>query len=219
MSIPQEWYEEYRGLVKIVSAQWAFKYNDYVDKDDVAQELWMWLITRAGRVKEWEADETINAKGLHALVARSMNNAAYDYCLREKLAKTGVEFDDLFWYTPDFIKTMLPGALMDDWKKIRDLAADRMAAYKDASETGDWMAYVADLKKAFELLSEDEKTLVLEIYGRDQTSKDVVKKLHKAYGETRTAAALGMTAHRAVVKMSKFLGGLPPYKDRVDDEV
>jgi hypothetical protein len=209
MSMPVEWYEEYRAMVRTVAARWGYKYNGYVELVDIEQELWLWLNSHVENVLEWK--EQHETRIVDSLIAKSFSNAAYDYCLREKLARTGVEYDDIFWYTPEFIKTMLPGALLDDWKRIKDLAeASISKSFKSKSEGNDWVAYVADIKKAYELLSEDDKLVVLEFYGKDQSAADVKNALAKAYGEQRSGHALAMAAHRAVKKMSKFLGGMPP---------
>lgn len=214
MPMPLEWYERYRGLVKIVAAQWAFKYRQYVEVDDVSQELWLWFGKHVKKVQEWENNEALPEKEVDKLISKSLHNFAYDYCLREKLAREGVEFGDLHWYTPDFIKTMLPGVLLGDWKKIQDLVEGSInKSFKDASEGNNVVAYTADIKKAYESLSEDEKVLVLEFYAKDQSSSEVKQLLHKSYGEPRSPHALAMAAHRATIRMSKFLGGLPPWKD------
>jgi hypothetical protein len=211
MPMPYEWYEEYQDMVNMVASKWAYSYSEYVDKEDVTQELWLWFGVKESNVQRWRDDETLTSKNVDSLVYRSLANAAYDYCLKEKMAKMGASVDDLFWYAPSFIKTMLPGVLLNDWKRIHDLAEGSVSnSFKDVSERGDWMSYTSDIRKAFDHLSEEEKFLVLEFYGKDQNSKIVAKKAQEAYAEARTPKALHMVANRAVVKMSKFLGGMPP---------
>ena len=82
---------------------------------------------------------------------------------------------------------------------------------KAPSESNDWMAYIADIKSAFDTLEEKEQNLVFLFYAQDVDGEE----LHRLVDDDRpTAKATAMAANRALNKIVKHLGGFPPFKDR-----
>jgi hypothetical protein len=144
------------------------------------------------------------------LIARSLRNASHDYCIKEKARVEGYAPDDVFFYKKEFIKMMIPAVLSDDWQKVENSMANMGRTMKAPSESGDFMAYAADIKKAFEELEEKEQNLVFLFYGEDVDSKT----LHDMVNNERpTARATAMAANRSLNKMVRKLGGFAPQKD------
>jgi DNA-directed RNA polymerase specialized sigma24 family protein len=204
--IRQETLNLYSGMVSRISSEYANKYR-MVEKEDVAQECWMWFITHPRKVAEWGQLDT---KDSDRLFARSLRNAALDFCLKEKAQVTGYEYEDNFWYTKEFIKQMLPAVISGDPQRVQRLSSE-IKIQKSPAESGDWMAYSADILKAWDLLNEEEKQLVLLFYGKDLSSDDVHEQTNS---ERPTARATAMAANRALTKMVKTLGGFSPFKDK-----
>lgn len=206
MPIKEELYISYEPMVKRIASEYANKFR-MVDKFDIQQEMWLWFVSHPNKVKEWSA---LKQKDADKLFAKSLRNAALDYCLHEKARITGYDYEDNFWYTKEFIKLLLPAALSNDWKKVEALSSE-IRVPKSPSESGDWMAHAADVKKAYESLSEKEQALVLFFYAKDNDGGT----LHEQYGDERPSArATMMVANRALNKMVKLLGGFPPFRDR-----
>lgn len=200
-------HDDYHHMVNRISSEYASKFY-MVDKSDVIQELWLWFATHPNKTEEWMALD--NQKDSDKLFARSLRNAALDYCLREKAVKEGYNYADNFWYTKDFIKMLIPAVLSDDWTKLDNALSNTGRNTKSLAESGDWMAYAADIKSAFGKLSEQEQNLVFLFYAEDVEGKD----LHESIGEDKpTARATMMQANRALGKMVKYLGGNPPFND------
>ncbi len=200
-------HDDYHHMVNRISSEYASKFY-MVDKADVIQELWLWFATHPNKTEEWMALD--NQKDSDKLFARSLRNAALDYCLREKAVKEGYNYADNFWYTKDFIKMLIPAVLSDDWTKLDNALSSTGRNTKSLAESGDWMAYAADIKSAFEKLTEQEQNLVFLFYAEDLEGKD----LHESIGEDKpTARATMMQANRALAKMVKHLGGYPPFAD------
>ena len=211
MIMPDEWYEEYKAVVRRTSYSFAKSYRGFVYQDDVEQECWMWFCTHVNKVRSWKSENGDDPKAVDRLVGRSLRNAALDYCLREKMKAIGADLSDLFWYTPDFVKLMLPGAIANDWKRVQDLSS-AYAAGKDLAEKGDWMAYASDIQKAFGALSDADKAFVYAMYVKDSG-------IAAFSSEDSDGRAAAMAANRAVKKMVKFLGGSKPFTDREIEEV
>lgn len=199
--------ESYHAMVRRISSEFANRYNKFVTKDDVAQELWLWFVSHPNKVKEWSQ---LDLKDGDKLFAKSLRNAALDYCLREKAVKTGYEYEDQFWYNKEFIKLLLPATLSEDWKRVEAMSSE-IKASKSPAESGDWMAFSADIKKAYEKLTEQEQNLIFTFYAQDKSGEE----LHEQLGDERPSArATMMAANRALNKMVKLLGGFPPYKEK-----
>ena len=206
MPISEELLQKYNTMVRRIASEYANKYK-MVDHADLKQEMWMWFVEHPRKVKEWSE---LDQKDADKLFAKSLRNAVLDYCLKEKAIATGYEYEDNFWYTKEFIKLLLPAALSDDWKRVEQLASE-VKSVKSPSESGDWMAHAADVKKAYETLNETEQALVLTFYAEDATGET----LHEQLGEDRPSSrATMMAANRALNKMVKALGGFPPFKDK-----
>lgn len=199
--------EAYHAMVRRISSEFANRYNKFVTKDDVAQELWLWFVSHPNKVKEWSQ---LDLKDGDKLFAKSLRNAALDYCLKEKAVKTGYEYEDQFWYNKEFIKLLLPATLSEDWKRVEAMSSE-IKASKSPAESGDWMAFSADIKKAYEKLTEQEQNLIFTFYAQDKSGEE----LHEQLGDERPSArATMMAANRALNKMVKLLGGFPPYKEK-----
>lgn len=208
--VREEIYEAYAPMVKQIAAQYANRYR-MVDKMDIQQQLWLWFVEHPRKVQEWV---NLDQREADKLFARSLRNAAYDFCLKEKAHIEGYSPHDMFWYSKSFIKTLLPSALSEDWKKAAVLASD-VRAKKSPAEANDWMAFMADIRKAYSLLNDKEKALVLLFYAKDVDGDT----LHEHLGEDRPSArATQMAANRAINKMVKILGGFPPKKDKDYDD-
>lgn len=201
-------YQSYQPMVKRIASEYANRYR-MVDREDIQQQLWLWFVEHPRKVQEWSA---MDIKDGDKMFARSLRNAAYDFCVKEKAVVTGYEYEDNFWYSKDFIKRILPAALSEDWKKVERFSSE-IKAVKSPAESGDWMAFASDIKKAYELLDEKEQALVLLFYAKDVDGET----LHEHLGEDRPSArATQMAANRALNKMVKTLGGFPPYRERDD---
>ena len=193
--------KQYQPMVHRISREYAHKYRS-VQRDDIIQELWMWFLTHPGKVREWMQ---LPFKDGDKMFARSLRNAAMGYCVKEKARIEGYHVDDLFWYSKDFIKELLPAVLSEDWKRIQDTFGADKGTPKPPNESGDWMAYAADIRKAYDALDDDDRKLVDLFYVNDVHGQVLMEETQRP-----TIRAAEMAANRAVGKMVKFLGGERP---------
>lgn len=193
---------QYSPIVSRIATDFARKFRT-VSRDDIVQELWMWFLTHPGKVREWMG---YPLKDGDKLFGRSLRNAAMTFCVKEKARVEGYHVDDLFWYSKDFIKELLPAVLSDDWKRIQEsFESGGGGSTKAPNEAGDWMGYAADIRKAYDALSDDDRKLVDLFYVNDVHGQVLMEAT-----ERPTIRAAEMAANRAVGKMVKFLGGDRP---------
>lgn len=202
--MPDGWVDRFAPQVKRTARQFAKRYWGVVERDDVEQECWLWFLTHVNKVISWDQQHQDDPKAFDRLINRSLANRAHDFCQRERLRQIGAEPSDVFWYDPQLVKMLLPGAIAGDWAAVADTSFGRRSQ-RDPSERGDWMAYSADIQKAYESLSEADRQLVLKVYVEDGGSA--------AANGGYASDAVTMAANRAVSKMVRFLGGKKPFWD------
>jgi len=203
----EDFYSGYVLMVKQIAGEFGRKYP-MVEREDVQQELWVWFAEHPLKLESWTKEHE-ESKDVDKLVARSLRNAALDYCLKEKAIKSGYDPSDNFFYDKQFIKVMIPAVLSDDWSKIANTLSSTGRSTKALSESGDWMAFSADVKLAFDKLSLEEQVYVELYYGEEYTGSELVV---ATKSESSDKAAI-MKANRALNKMVRLLGGTKPFKD------
>lgn len=211
--LQQQQVDDYWDMVQQIASEYRSKYQ-MVDRADIEQELWLWFAEHPNNIARWKAEQ--DEKSCDKLIAKSLRNAALDYCIKEKAVAEGYSAMDNFWYSKDFVKMLIPGVLTDNWEKLETAMTNMGRSTKAPSESGDWMAYGADIRKAFGKLNEVEQNLVFLFYAQDVDSTQ----LHEATDSDRPSVkATAMAANRALNKIVRNLGGFPPYKDEDNEEV
>ncbi len=204
---------DYYDMVQQIASEYRNKYQ-MVERADIEQELWLWFAEHPNNIARWKSEQ--DEKSCDKLIAKSLRNAALDYCVKEKAVAEGYNAMDNFWYSKDFVKMLIPGVLTDNWEKLETAMTNMGRSTKAPSESGDWMAYGADIRDAFGKLDEVEQNLVFLFYAQDVDSTQ----LHEDTNSERpTAKATAMAANRALNKIVRNLGGFPPYKDEDNEEV
>ena len=211
--LQDENYVAYYDMVQQIASEYRNKYQ-MVERADIEQELWLWFVEHPNNIARWKAEQ--DPKSCDKLIAKSLRNAALDYCVKEKAVAEGYNADDNFWYSKDFVKMLIPGVLTDNWEKLETAMTNMGRSTKAPSESGDWMAYGADIRHAFSKLTEVEQNLVFLFYAQDVDSTQ----LHEVTDSDRPSVkATAMAANRALNKIVRNLGGFPPYKDDDNEEM
>jgi len=204
---------DYYDMVQQIASEYRSKYS-MVERVDIEQELWLWFAEHPNNISKWKQEQ--DQKSCDKLIAKSLRNAALDYCVKEKAVAEGYNPSDNFWYSKDFVKMLIPGVLTDNWEKLETAMTNMGRSTKAPSESGDWMAYGADIRNAFDKLNEVEQNLVFLFYAQDVDSTQ----LHKVTESDRPSVkATAMAANRALNKIVRNLGGFPPFKDEDNEEV
>ena len=195
---------KYDNMVSAIAYEFSRKFH-MCDADDIRQELWVWFLEHPNKVRLWEE---LDVKQSTKLVARSLRNAAKDYCQREKARSAGYKVDDNYYYDREVVELLLPAVLR------KDLNAPAMAelgftkAKKVASEGGNWFAMMADIERSLERLTQEQLSIIYLRFGDGCDNVSLATEL----GITEDAAR--MRVNRAVNNLLNFLGGSRPRKER-----
>lgn len=84
-------------------------YAEYVEVQDVENELVAWMLEREDKVREWREGDGF--KALH----RSLARAAKHFCEQQKGAVVGYSADDQAGYSSALLRKVLPEAMAGDW--------------------------------------------------------------------------------------------------------
>jgi RNA polymerase sigma factor (sigma-70 family) len=209
--ITEQIYDDYKSLVQIIAGQFGKRYQ-MVDRDDIEQELWMWFITHPKKTHEWIK---FDPKEGDKLFARSLRNAAHDFCQKEKSKILGYSPDDNYYYDKTIVEQVLPYLLKSEVSDEIDLIATLDLIQSDLSitnssgsnpaEHGNWIAYFSDISRAFNELPEDKQNLLRLRYMEDFGPGELATQLHI------TSDAARMKVSRALKTLINKLGGRRPF--------
>lgn len=196
--------DHYEGLVGTIAYEYSRKFY-MCDAADIRQELWVWFLEHPNKVKTWEA---LDGKQSVKLIARSLRNAAKDYCQKEKANAVGYRVEDNYYYDRELVETLLPSVIR------RDLVAPAMNdlgmtnTKKVASEGGNWFAMMADIDRALKRLTQEQLSIMYLRFGDGCDNVTLAKEL------SITEDAARMRVNRAMNNLLNYLGGIRPTKER-----
>ena len=203
--------ETYSGVVAAIAYEYSRKYH-MCDADDIRQELWIWFLEHPNKVKTWEE---LEGKQSIKLIARSLRNAAKDYCQKEKARAVGYKVEDNYYYDREIVEALLPAVLRGDRiaPAMNDLGFTN--SKKVASEGGNWFAMMADIERGLARLTHEQLSIIYLRFGDGCDNVTLAKELSVSEDAAR------MRVNRAVNNLLNFLGGQRPRKERdyTDGEV
>ena len=191
-------------MVGSIAYEFSRKFH-MCDADDIRQELWVWFLEHPNKVKLWE---TLDGNQSVKLVARSLRNAAKDYCQREKARAVGYKVEDNYYYDREVVELLLPAVIR------KDLVAPAMTelgftkAKKVASEGGNWFAMMADIERGLARLTHEQLTIMYLRFGDACDNATLSKELDI------TEDAARMRVNRAMNNLLNYLGGRRPSRER-----
>lgn len=196
--------EKYENLVGGIAYEFSRKFH-MVDAADVRQELWVWFLTHPNKVKVWEA---LDVKESTRLIARSLRNAAKDYCQKEKAHAVGYRVEDNYYYDRQVVERFLPAVMRGDSSapSLKDLGFSNNKQV--ASEGGNWVAMVSDIKRALDKLTDEQRVILYLRFGDGCDNTTLAKEL------TISEDAARMRVNRAMNNLMNILGGSRPQKEK-----
>ena len=195
---------KYDNMVSAIAYEFSRKFH-MCDADDIRQELWVWFLEHPNKVSVWEE---LDIKQSTKLVARSLRNAAKDYCQREKARSAGYKVEDNYYYDREVVELLLPAVLRKDTNApaMTDLGFTK--AKKVASEGGNWFAMMADIDRALVRLTQEQLTIIYLRFGDGCDNASLATELAISEDASR------MRVNRAINNLLNFLGGSRPRKER-----
>ena len=197
--------ERYEGVVSSIAYEYSRKFR-MVEANDLRQELWIWFLTHPRKVTHWESHH--DSKQCLKLIARSLRNAAKDYCQKEKAKSVGYRVEDLYYYDRELIEALLPAVLTGDRNvpKLSDLGYTNTK--KVASEGNNWLAMCADIQKVLSKLHKEQQVVLYMRYGNGLELGAIASELSLSQDAVR------MRINRALSNILTKLGGNYPRKER-----
>ncbi len=197
--------ESYVNLVNALSYEFSRKFR-MVEVDDIRQEMWLWFVEHPNKVKYWE--ENYDNKECTKLIARSLRNAAKDFCQREKAVKLGYRVEDLYYYDRELIELLLPATLTGELTApaLADLGYTKNKTV--LSEGNNWLTMCSDIDAAFESLQKDQQNI---LFLRYANGLEPVQLSHEL---SISVDAVRMRINRAMKTLLTVLGGDKPKRER-----
>ena len=188
------------------------RYRKYVDRADLVQEAYAWLMTRVvyfnGLLEE--ENETVRLANQRR-IGWQMKRAIERYARKEKATRSGYQTNDESFYDVVTIAQLLPyviASIVNDTaiEQAQNLVNDGTPRKPAApAEGGNLLATLIDIKKAYELLDEDEKKILRLRYHENYTLQQLSEILECAISTADRRCG------NALRKLLNFMGGESPY--------
>ena len=196
--------EPWDYIVVSVSAEYHKKFQ-MVDLADIKQSLYQWFVEHPNKLTEWE---TLGARDAKNLIYRSLRNQALDYCQYWKAKSLGYEPDDLFYYDPAIVETLLPAILRKEMLVPQKLNSTGPKQPSAPAEGGNLVTMMIEVDIAYLKLSDEEKELLYLRFADALDYSDIASAL-----SIESSDAVRMRIKRAVRKLVNKMGGYHPYSD------
>jgi DNA-directed RNA polymerase specialized sigma24 family protein len=197
--------EDYNDLVQTLAAEYTRKYS-MVERDDIAQELWVWFVGHPRKYKEWSE---LKEKDRDKLIAKSLRNAALKFCEKEKAKKIGYDMSDLYYYDTSVIEIFLPSIIGESYEiptKIKDLGGTVKTG--EISDGNNWLSLRSDIAAGYYRLSEAKQNILRLRFSIEQPDWALLAK-----DMDSTPDGARMKVQRAINSLIKHLGGWRTYNE------
>jgi len=189
------------------------RYKNFAEFSDIKQEILAWSVTRKIHL-ELELSELDTDKRKHneQRIAWQMLRVAERYVIKEKAAKSGYQISDEAYYEkatvgqllPFVIASVLDGTVLE---QAQQMIQDGQPRGKSSpAEGGNLLAILIDIKKAYLMLDEEDKTLLRLRHHDSFTLQQIAGLL-----ECAISTADRRCAH-SLRKLIDNLGGASPFK-------
>jgi hypothetical protein len=201
---------EYNEMVQTLASDYSRKYS-MLERDDIAQELWVWFVSHPRKYKEWSA---LEQKDRDKLIAKSLRNAALKYCERAKSQKIGYDMSDLYYYDTSVVEAFLPSIIGETYEiptKIKDLGSQVKS--NEVSDGNNWLALRSDIASGYYKLTEAKQNVLRLRFSIEQPDWATLAK-----DMDSTPEGARKKVERALASLVKNLGGWRPYHDKDTEE-
>ena len=202
----------FSDIVPSVAAVVTRRFRNIVPKEDVIQECWAWAIAKNNHFLE-DLNEPNDDKRIQneKRIAWQMRRAAERFARKEKAFKLGYETNDETFYETTTIARWLPiviSSFINDTplENTQEIVDDGQPRQPSApAESGNLLAMLIDIKKAYELLDTETREILANRYFNDYTLSQIAQWLEVSVStaDRRCVSALN--------KLQELLGGGSPY--------
>ena len=189
------------------------RYRQWVEKADLTQEAWAFVLSRAETFNETLAHENeVQRKWNEKRVAWQIRRSLERYARKEKAAKSGYQINDEAYYDTVTIAQLLPfviksyvhnTALEQSQVLINDGQPRKPSA---PAEGGNLLAMLVDIKRAYEKLEKEEQDILRLRYHENQTLQHIGEYLECAISTADRRVT------QALRKLQSEIGGNSPWQ-------
>lgn len=203
------YYDELEPLFTQASRS-AHRRNPLVDPEDLYQVAAMWCVEHPRKLDEYMTDED-KRRGTK-MVITSMTNACKDFARKDRAARCGYHLDDSVYYALKVLKDDLLPAVYDDEMWLSPPTGDVVRNDRgDPALGGNWLATLADVSTAIQLLSKQDQHWLHLKYKLGWTLERIADEcdFSVSTADRRVSAA--------VRRIQDKLGGSKPYHDPAEE--
>ena len=174
-------------LVPSVVLTIARRYRNFVEKGDLTQEAWAFVLSRAEQFNELlSVDNDVQLKWNIKKVAWQIRRSLERYARKEKAAKAGYLINDEAYYDTVTISQLLPfviksfvhnTALEQSQVLINDGTPKKPSA---PAEGGNLLAMLVDIKKGYEAIEKEDQDILRLRYHENHTLQQIAEYLECA---------------------------------------
>ena len=174
-------------LVPSVVLTIARRYRNFVEKGDLTQEAWAFVLSRAEQFNELlSVDNDVQLKWNIKKVAWQIRRSLERYARKEKAAKAGYLINDEAYYDTVTISQLLPfviksfvhnTALEQSQILINDGTPKKPSA---PAEGGNLLAMLVDIKKGYEAIEKEDQDILRLRYHENHTLQQIAEYLECA---------------------------------------
>lgn len=190
----------------------ARRYRAYVEKADLLQEAWAFVLSKADQFNELlTTDNEIQQKWNEKKMAWQIRRALERYARKEKASKSGYQINDEAYYDTITIAQLLPfviksfvndTALEQSQILVNDGTPKRPSA---PAEGGNLLAMLVDIKKAYEKLEKEDQDILALRYHENQTLQHIAEYLECA------VSTADRRCSQALRRLQENIGGETPW--------
>lgn len=178
-------------------------FRNYVQKEDLQQEGWLWVAEHSERVQSYVEHE--NPRQAHWWLDRDLWAVMDKYARSERAQFLGYETSDEAFYGKALVETLLPAVLHGDTTPSKS-GDSTGPSTSDPAEGGAYLAMYLDVQHALSVaeLAPRERQVVALYYGEGLSQEETAEEL------TISQQAVSKALRRITDKLIDKLGGRPP---------
>lgn len=188
------------------------KFKNWVEKEDVKQECYLWAIGRAEQFNELLNEPNPNQREQNEKrIIWQMRRMAERFARKEKARKIGYKTSDEVFYDTSIIAQLIPfviasiveGYVLEQAQEMINDGTPRKQS--TPSEGGNLLAVLIDIKKAYLSIEQEDRTILQMRYYDNYTLQQIAQ-----YLECATSTA-DRRSNSALRKLQNKLGGETPW--------
>jgi RNA polymerase sigma factor (sigma-70 family) len=193
-------YETLKPLVDRVARSVHSSFPGHHSQEDTEQAIWVWVYESKASVAELIRTH----KSWERQIYSTMTKVATAHLKSEDQATYGYSSEDVYTYPRDLLEEILEMVFSyEDWQSFAVKLSGMPGVKGQANETGNQLAQYADVKRAIELLPEDQYNAIVWRYKLRYTQQRIGEEM----GISRQAA--GERVRVAVSALQRSLGQKP----------